>query len=102
VEKGKIREVTAERGTTRLVVVGDSMFWGNQMLEAAGNRDFASLALNWLLDRSQLLAIPPRPIKEYKLIMTQSQMSAVRWILLAGMPASILLVGLLVSVRRRK
>jgi hypothetical protein len=102
VEKGRIRGVTTERGTTRIVVVGDSLFLGNQMIEKLGNRDFAWLALNWLLDRSELLAIPPRPITEYKLVMTQAEMSAVRWILLAGMPGAVLLVGLLVAVRRRK
>jgi hypothetical protein len=102
VEKGRIRGVTTERGTTRIVVVGDSLFLGNQMIEKLGNRDFAWLALNWLLDRSELLAIPPRPITEYKLVMTQAETSAVRWILLAGMPGAVLLVGLLVAVRRRK
>src|SRR6266568_4390904 len=102
VEKGRIRGVTTERGTTRIVVVGDSLFLGNQMIEKLGNRDFAWLALNWLLDRSELLAIPPRPITEYKLVMTQAEMSAVRWILLAGMPGAVLLMGLLVAVRRRK
>ena len=102
VEKGRIRGVTTERGTTRIVVVGDSLFLGNQMIERRGNRDFAWLALNWLLDRSELLAIPPRPITEYKLVMTQAEMSAVRWILLAGMPGTVMLMGLLVAVRRRK
>jgi ABC-type uncharacterized transport system involved in gliding motility auxiliary subunit len=102
VEKGKIRNVSADRGTTRIVVVGDSIFWGNRMMESASNRDFAFLVINWLLDRSELLAIPPRPIKEYKLTMTQSQLSVVRLTLLAGMPGAVLLTGLLVWVRRRK
>src|SRR6266704_1348421 len=43
VEKGRIRGVTTERGTTRIVVVGDSLFLGNQMIEKLGNRDFAWL-----------------------------------------------------------
>jgi LPXTG-motif cell wall-anchored protein len=34
--------------------------------------------------------------------MTQAEMSAVSWILLAGMPGAVLLMGLLVAVRRRK
>jgi hypothetical protein len=102
VEKGKLQGLTAERGTTRLVVVGDSLIFANQMLESAANRDFAGLTLNWLLDRSQLLgSLAPRPIKEWKLVMTQSQMLAVRWILLAGMPGVVLLLGGLVWVQRR-
>jgi len=102
VEKGKIKNVSADRGTTRIVVVGDSVLWGNRLIDSAGNRDFAFLVVNWLLDRSELLAIPARPIKEYKLVMTQSQLSAVRLALLAGMPGSVLLVGFLVWFRRRK
>lgn len=33
--------------------------------------------------------------------MTQSQLLAVRWILLLGMPGGVLLIGLLVWLRRR-
>jgi ABC-2 type transport system permease protein len=101
VEKGSIPNLSAERGTTRMVVVGDSVFLGNQMIDSAANRDFAQHAVNWLLDRSVLLAVPPRPIKEFKLTMTKSQLAATQWILLAGMPGFVLLVGLGVWVRRR-
>lgn len=103
VEKGKIKDVAADRGTTRLVVAGESYFLSNHMIDQASNREFAAFAVNWLLDRTQLLGgLAPKPIKEYKLIMTTSELSAARWILLAGMPGSVLLVGLVVSVRRRK
>lgn len=101
VEKGSIPGVTAERGTTRMVVVGESVFLGNQMIDSAANRDFAQHAVNWLLDRSVLLAVPPRPIREFKLTMTESQLGATEWILLAGMPGFVLIVGLAVWVRRR-
>src|SRR5207237_5382733 len=88
VEKGAIPGVAADRGSTRIVVVGDSFFLTNGYIEFDANRDFANLAVNWLLDRSQLLAIEPRPIRQYRISMTQSQMTAARWILLAGMPGS--------------
>ncbi len=102
VEKGKIKNVNADRGTTRIVAVGDSLFLDNQMIDQYGNRDFASLAVNWLLDRSELLAIQRHPIKEYKLTMTSSQLKTVLWLMLAGMPGTVLLLGLLVWVRRRR
>ena len=101
VEKGAIPGVAADRGSTRMVVVGDSFFLANAPIELDANRDFANLAVNWLLDRSQLLAIGPRPVREYKIAMTQSQMTAARWILLAGMPGGVLTLGLLVWLRRR-
>lgn len=103
VEKGSVRGVGAERGSTRIVVIGESYLWGNTLIDYEANRDFAWNTVNWLLDRTQLLAgIVPSPVKEYKLTMTRSQMSAVRWILLGGMPGVVLLLGTLVWLTRRK
>jgi hypothetical protein len=102
VEKGKLQGLPADRGTTRAVVVGDSFFWNNNMLDSAANRDFASLTINWLLDRSQLLgSLAPRPIPQFRVVMTQKQMTAVRWLLLFGMPGTVLLLGSMVWVQRR-
>ena len=102
VEKGAIPGVAADRGSTRMVVAGDSYFLANAFIDFDGNRDFANLAVNWLLDRLQLLEIMPRPIREYKISMTQTQMTAARWVLLGGLPGSVLLLGSLVWVRRRR
>jgi ABC-type uncharacterized transport system involved in gliding motility auxiliary subunit len=104
VERGEIKGVNAERGSTRIVVTGDSFFLGNGPLNAAeANRDFAVQAVSWLLDRAELLAgIGPHPVKSYKLAMTTSEMAAARALLLLGMPGLILVVGLLVWARRRK
>jgi hypothetical protein len=102
VQKGKLPGLLAERGETRIVVVGDSIFWANNMLDSLANRDFAALSVNWLLDQSQLLkSLAPRPIPEFRVVMTQSQMTTVRWVLLLGMPGSVLLVGAAVWAQRR-
>ena len=103
VERGNVKGVSTERGATRFVVTGDSSFLGNGVIEFQANRDFAVQAIDWLLDRSELLAgIGPRPITDYKLTITASEISKVRWLLLAGMPGVVLLLGLVVWVRRRK
>ena len=102
VEKGAIQGLQAHRGATRMVIVGDSIFLGNGVIDRYRNRDFAQLAVNWLLDRSHLRGgIGPRPLKEYTLVMTQAQMTAVRGTLLGGIPGGILLLGLIVWWRRR-
>ncbi|MEO6034709.1 MAG: Gldg family protein [Verrucomicrobiota bacterium] len=103
VEHGSIKNVTTERGVTRILVVGDSLCFDNQLLDQAANHYFASSAVNWLIDRPQMLlaGIGPRPIKEYRLMVTGSQMKKLQWILLAGMPGAILLFGGLVWLRRR-
>jgi hypothetical protein len=102
VEKGSVKGVINEHGTTRILVIGDSIFFANHQIESASNRDFATLAVNWLLDRPQLVeGIGPRPIAEYRLVMTRSQLQGAEWILLAGMPGSVLLLGGIVWLRRR-
>jgi len=58
--------------------------------------------VNWLLARNELLVnLAPRPIKDYKLNMTESQRTSAGWILLAGMPGGVLLIGSMVWLRRR-
>jgi len=103
VEKGGLPGVTTLRGgVTRIVVVGDSFLFGNRLLDYLGNRDFANQAVNWLLDRSELMAgIGARPMREYQLALTQRQLQGVRLVLVAGLPAAALLFGCLVWLRRR-
>ncbi len=102
VEQGTIAGVSAQRGSTRIVAIGDSTFWANEMIVSAGNRDFASHTVNWLLARNELLqGLVPQPIKEYKVNLTRLQMRTVGWLLLAGMPGVVLLAGALVWAWRR-
>jgi hypothetical protein len=103
VEKSAIKGVITERGSTRMVVVGDSLFLANHQISAAANRDFAVCAINWLLDRTQLLeGLGPRPILEYRLIMTPGQLQRAQWLLVGAMPGAALLLGGLVWFRRRR
>jgi len=103
VEKGAIKGVITERGATRLVVAGDSFFLANAWIDSAVNREFAGYAINWLLNRAQLLeGIGQRPVKEYRIIMSNSQLQSAEWILLAGLPGGVLILGSAVWLRRRK
>jgi len=105
VEQGVINGVNATRaGGTRIVVAGDSDFLDDEIIDrVSGNRYFAGLALNWLLDRPQVLlsGLGPQPIKQYNLNMTRSQTRAVQWLFLAAMPGAVLALGALVWLRRR-
>lgn len=103
VEKGAVKGVVTERGATRMVVAGDSFFLDDGNIDLLANRDFVGYAVNWLLDRTQLLEeLGPRPITEYRLVMTKSQLQTAQWILLAGMPGAVLLFGGLVWLCRRR
>jgi hypothetical protein len=105
VEQGVIQGVNSPRGGgTRIVVAGDSDFLDDRVIDSwAGNHYFAGLALNWLLERPQLLldGLGPQPIQEYRLFMTQAQRRAVQWLFLAGLPGAVLALGGLVWLRRR-
>jgi hypothetical protein len=105
VEQGGIKGVDTPRGGgTRIVVAGDSDFLDDQWIESCeGNSEFAYLALNWLLQRPaiQLEGLAPRPIREYKLYLTDAESRRVHWLFLAGMPAGALALGGLVWLRRR-
>jgi ABC-type uncharacterized transport system involved in gliding motility auxiliary subunit len=92
-----------QRGSTRLIVLGDTTVWSNQFISGAdGNREFANLTANWLVNQSILLSdIPRQAIHSYKLQMTHAQLRTVQGILVAAMPGAPLLLGLLVWLRRR-
>lgn len=103
VEKGNVKGVVTERGSTRMVVVGDSLGFVNHQIESGANADFLGYAANWLLERTQLLEGPgPRPVTEYRLLITHRQFNLVRWILLAIIPGGVLLLGFAVWLRRRR
>jgi len=103
VEKGAVPGVATARGATRILVVGDSTLFVNTMIEKWSNRDLAGYAANWLLDRTQLLeGVGPRPVQEFRITMTQEQMRRSRWLLLGAVPGSVLAMGGLVWLRRRK
>ena len=87
----------------RMVVVGDSLFLNNTFIQYGNNAEFANCGVSWLLDQPMLLnGIGPRPVKEYRLLMTKTQLRNVRWLLIGALPTGILTVGGLVWLRRRK
>jgi len=103
VEKGAPPGVVTERGSTRMIVVGDSAFLANGTIKLFANSDFARLAVNWLLDRPQFQeGIVSKPFTEFRIAMTKTQRQTVQWILLAAMPGTALLLGGLIWLRRRK
>ena len=103
VEQKPVAGVANARGNTRILVVGDSFAFGNQSIKSLDNSDFIGYAANWLLDRTTLLqGIGPRPVTEFRLLMTRAQRREVRWLLLGALPGAVLLFGCLVWLARRK
>ncbi len=99
-EKGPIPGMAVQIPPTRLVVFGDSDFASNAGL-SGGNSDFFLNALNWLLEREQLLGISAKPVEQNRLIMTQADLRMLFWGVVAGLPGLVALVGIWVWFRRR-
>jgi ABC-type uncharacterized transport system involved in gliding motility auxiliary subunit len=97
--------VEGEKGgkKMRLVVFGDSDFATNQLIQAnAPNQILLSNALNWLVAREALLAIPPRKTEQVRLNLTQEQGYKVYAIALLLLPALAATAGIVVWSRRRR
>jgi hypothetical protein len=97
-----IKGVTTERGSTRILVAGDSLFLDNKFIKSADNRAFVGYAVNWLLDRLQLIEVGPQPVREYRVLMTKAQMQNTQLLLMAAMPGGLVFLGCLVWLRRRR
>ncbi len=105
VEQGVIKGVNTTRGGgTRMIIVGDADFLDDSMIDSVANHYFAGLALDWLLERPEVLlkGVTARPIREYKLILSGSQMVGLQWLFLAGLPGFVIALGALVWLRRRR
>lgn len=103
VEKAAPLGVATVRGSTRMIVVGDSLFLGNEPIKRFANADFGEYAVNWLLDRPQLTTgIGPSKFTEFRVLLTAEQLGKIQWLLLAVLPGVVLLLGGLVWLRRQK
>ena len=86
----------------RIVVVGDSVFLSNQMIDKEGNRELAWHAVNWLLDRSNLLGgVGPQPIQTYRFEFKSDEFRNLTIFLIGIMPSGTLAFGVLIWLRRR-
>lgn len=101
-ERGAIQGVGAEGGASRMVVVGDALFLSNVLFAHAANSDFANSAVNWLVNRDSLLnEIAARPVSEYQVLLTERQMSQLRWLFLGAIPGVSGIAGIFIWLRRR-
>jgi ABC-type uncharacterized transport system len=104
VEQNPAKDILSNnRGSTRIIVTGDSFFLTNARIGLAANNDFAGFAANWLLERDVLLeGVGPQPVTVHQLLLTKDQLQTIKWVLLGAIPGGVLLLGVLVWFRRRK
>lgn len=95
-------EEAADAGL-RLVVFGDSSFATGQLLNAnVGNAALLGDALNWLVEREEMLGIPAKKPEQVRLNLTADQMRWLYVFALALLPGLGLALGIVVYYRRRR
>lgn len=103
VEQNSVKGIANAGGSTRMIVVGDSLFLNNNVIRYGDNSEFANCAVSWLLDQPMVLSgIGPQQLDNFRLLMSKSQMQKVSWLLLGAFPGAVLAFGWLVWFRRRK
>ena len=100
VERGPVQGVDVQIRPTRMLVFGDADFVGNKGV-IGGNVDLFLSGLNWLLDRSELMGISPRPVSRITLLITRHQRHLISWFVLLIMPGCVAVLGIPVWLRRR-
>lgn len=84
----------------RVLVVGSGDMLANRRIGNVGNFTFFFSSLNWMLDRDQMLAIPPRPIERYELTASQATIQRIAISFLSVPLLFGLLGALLIWLRR--
>lgn len=100
VERGPLSLPEVDIRPTRMVVFGDTDFLSNGAM-SGGNADLFMSALNWLLDREQLMAIAPKPISDSRLVMTRRQVTGLFWVVTFLLPGLVAVGGIAVWMQRR-
>jgi ABC-type uncharacterized transport system involved in gliding motility auxiliary subunit len=87
----------------RLVVVGNSTFVSNIRLRAQqfANPLLFGNVIHWLSGQENLIAIPPKPVGSYPLVLNADQANFVFLSSFLFLPGAVLLIGAIVWWRRR-
>ncbi|MGN2251605.1 GldG family protein [Frateuria sp. GZRe14] len=91
-----------DKSQQRVVVVGDGDFLSNTFLGNGGNRALGERVFDWLLGDDALVSLPPRGAPDRVLEITQAELNALSLGFLIGLPVLLLLVGGVLTWRRRR
>jgi hypothetical protein len=102
-EKGAVPDETVEVDTSRMIVVGNGDYLSNDAIsQAPANIDFTVAGLNWLLNRKDLIGIPPKAEQQFTLNLTDQQLQRMELLVMVIMPVAVAMVGGAVWAQRRR
>ncbi|MBI2447639.1 MAG: Gldg family protein [Candidatus Omnitrophica bacterium] len=93
--------VSSDSKKFKLVVLGDSDFITNNLIEYPGNFDLFINSTNWLLEKERLISIGPKPPDIRRVTITGPQISVIFWMTVVGLPFLGMVIGGIVWIRRR-
>lgn len=85
----------------RVLVVGDSEFFGDRYHQVLGNLDFFLNGVAWLAEQPDRITIRPRAREGSRLFLSEAQVSAIRFVTVDALPVALLALGLGVWLVRR-
>ncbi len=87
----------------RLIVFGTSDFVSNnRIVRVPGNLTLFLNTANWMVDRDNMINIPPRPTESIELVLTRENINHLRLTFLGLLPGVVALSGIIVYWIRRK
>jgi len=91
----------APKPESRIVVIGDSDFAGNNALGIQGNQDLFLNAVNWLAQQEDLIAIRPRDAQDRRITLTADAQQRILLLSLFVIPGLVFAGGVYSWWRRR-
>lgn len=101
IEQGAVNDDRVKVDSARMVCLSNADFLNDQHL-VTQNLDFSIASVNWLVSREELIAIPPIEKKNFKLGLTQDQLSKLSLYVLIVIPAAVAVFGFGVCWSRRR
>lgn len=99
---GAAVEFGAEGKKSRLLILGDADFASNGLLPNSGNLYLVTGALNWVLSREALVAIPPKSTDQVAVTLSGSDIARMSMFAILFLPAAALALGISIYLRRRR
>ena len=95
VERGGSGDPKVKLETSRMVVFGNGDFLSDKGLQTGqASLDLALNSVNWLLNRDNLISIPPKVKEKQSLKLSDAQVSTIRWWVMLFIPVMIAVFGL--------
>ena len=101
VEKGLPGDYDFKEGSSRMVVVGNPDLISHEGNTSKVGADFTMAALNWVMNREELIGITPRRPTAYTLNVSADDQGLLQTVMIFIMPGLALIIGGLVWMRRR-